>query len=247
MLAVDPDLWIRRFHPAGPASARLVCLPHAGGAASYFLPVSKALSPDVDVLAIQYPGRQERRRERRRETVAELADEITQVVRPLTGQPLYLFGHSLGATVGFEVARRLQADGVTIARLFVSGRRSPDLNRNEYVYQRSDKDLIKQIRSMASTAPDVFDNPEMAAMVLPAIRSDYKAAETYVYGPGPKLTCPVTAFVGDADPMVTVDEAAAWEQHTSGAFRLRTWPGGHFYLDTHGAEVITEISADLRA
>ncbi|MET7572878.1 alpha/beta fold hydrolase [Streptomyces sp. NPDC005492] len=247
MQAVDPDLWIRRFRPAGHASARLVCLPHAGGAASYYLPVAKALSPGVEVLTIQYPGRQERRLERLRETVAELADEITEVIRPLTEQPLYLFGHSLGATVAFEVARRLEAEDVKLAHLFVSSRRAPDLNRNERVYERSDQDLIKQIRSLAGTAPDIFDDPEMTAMVLPAIRSDYKAAETYVYAPGPKLTCPVTAFIGDADPMVSAAEANSWERHTDGPFQLRIWPGGHFYLDTHAADVISKISAAIPA
>ncbi|MFI1167634.1 thioesterase II family protein [Streptomyces sp. NPDC020801] len=247
MQAVDPDLWIRRFHPAGPASARLVCLPHAGGAASYYVPMSKSLSPGVEVLAIQYPGRQERLSERRRETVAELADEITEVIRPLTDQPLYLFGHSLGATVAFEVARRMEAADVKLGHVFVSSRRAPDLNRNERVYQRGDRELIRHIRSLAGTAPDVFGNPEMTAMVLPAIRSDYKAAETYVYAPGPKLTCPVTALIGDADPMVSAEEATAWSKHTCGAFELRIWPGGHFYLDAHAADVISKISAEIPA
>ncbi|TLQ47188.1 thioesterase II family protein [Streptomyces marianii] len=247
MQAVDPDLWIRRFHPALPAPARLVCLPHAGGAASYYTPMSKMLSPGVEVLAIQYPGRQERLSERRRETVAELADEITEVLRPLTGQPLYLFGHSLGATVAFEVARRMEADGIELAHLFVSSRRAPDLNRNERVYERGDQELIKQIRSLSGTAPDVFDDPDMTAMVLPAIRSDYKAAETYMYQPGPKLTCPVTALIGDADPMVSAEEATAWSQHTGGAFELRIWPGGHFYLDAHATDVIAKITAAMVA
>ncbi|MCH0564849.1 MULTISPECIES: thioesterase II family protein [unclassified Streptomyces] len=247
MQTVHPDLWIRRFHSAVPASPRLVCLPHAGGAASFYMPMSKMLSPGVEVLAIQYPGRHERLSERRRETVAELADEITQVIRPLTDQPLSLFGHSLGATVAFEVARRMEADDIELAHLFVSSRRAPDLNRNEHVYERGDQELIKQIRSLSGTAPDVFDDPDMTARVLPAIRSDYKAAETYVYAPGPKLTCPVTALIGDADPMVSADEVTAWSKHTDGTFELRIWPGGHFYLDAHATEVIAEISAAMVA
>lgn len=248
MQAVDPDLWIRRFHPAGPASARLVCLPHAGGAASYYVPVSKALSPDIEVLAIQYPGRQERLSERRRETVAELADEITEVIRPLAAdRPLYLFGHSLGATVAFEVARRMEAADVKLAHVFVSSRQAPDLNRNGRVHARGDQELIRHIRSLTGTTPDVFDDPEMTAMVLPAIRSDYKAAETYTYTPGPNLTCPVTALVGDADPMVPTEEASAWRGHTDGAFELRIWPGGHFYLEAHAMDVTSVISAEILA
>lgn len=84
-------------------------------------------------------------------------------------------------------------------------------------------------------------------MVLPAIRSDYKAAETYVYAPGPKLTCPVTALVGDTDPMVSAEEAVAWSEYTDGTFELRIWPGGHFYLETHAADVVSTISAGMPA
>jgi pyochelin biosynthesis protein PchC len=93
----EPELWLRCFHPVPSASRRLICLPHAGGSASYYFGLSKALSVNVDVVAIQYPGRQDRRTERCRESIAELADEIATVVRPLADLPLTFFGHSMGA------------------------------------------------------------------------------------------------------------------------------------------------------
>ena len=94
----DTDLWVRRFHPSDSAATQLLCLSHAGGSASYFFGVSKALSPEIDVLAVQYPGRQDRLREPCLRSVHELADQLVAAIEPLTGRPITLFGHSLGAT-----------------------------------------------------------------------------------------------------------------------------------------------------
>lgn len=124
MAAID-DLWVRRYHPAPEARHRLFCLPYAGGSASYFLPVARALSPHVDVLAVQYPGRQDRRHEPCVESVEELADLLVDIVKPWADRPLSLFGHSMGASVAFELALRLEALGIVPHSLFASGRRAP--------------------------------------------------------------------------------------------------------------------------
>src|SRR5947207_7750544 len=104
-LVSDDGLWIRRFHPAPPGTPRLVCLPHAGGSASFYFPVSRALSPAVDVLAVQYPGRQDRRHERCVDNIPELAAQVLAVLRPWLTGPTALFGHSMGASLAFELAR----------------------------------------------------------------------------------------------------------------------------------------------
>ncbi|MGW2126625.1 thioesterase II family protein, partial [Streptomyces sp. NPDC001758] len=45
--------------------------------------------------------------------------------------PLTLFGHSMGALVAFEVARRIERAGGRVDHLFVSGRRGPATDRPE--------------------------------------------------------------------------------------------------------------------
>jgi pyochelin biosynthetic protein PchC len=237
-MAVGNNPWIRRFHPAPDAPAQLVCFAHAGGSASYFFPVSRALSPAVDVLTVQYPGRQERRLEPAFEDVGMLADAIAELLAARADRPLALFGHSLGATVAFEVALRLESGGVTPLVLFASGRRAPSKQRAVYVHLSDEKQLLAEIVRLEGTDPSMLRDPELVRMILPAFRSDYKAAETYRYQPGATLRCPVQALTGDADPQVTVAEAKAWQEHTSGSFELRVFPGGHFYLNRHAVEVI---------
>ncbi|MGF1338566.1 thioesterase II family protein [Streptomyces flavovirens] len=236
-------LWIRRYHPRPDAAVRVVCLPHAGGSASFYRPVSAGLPAGTDVLAVQYPGRQDRRAEPCVATIAELADQVTSVLLQWTDRPLVLFGHSMGATLGFEVARRLERDhGVVPHALFASGRRAPSASRTETVHLRDDDGLIEEIRLLSGTDTAVLEDPEVIRMALPAIRADYRAAETYVYEPGPALRCPVWSLVGDDDPKVTVEEARTWSHHTEGAFALRVFRGGHFYLTAHQREILRLIA-----
>ncbi|GGZ39677.1 thioesterase II family protein [Streptomyces poonensis] len=247
-LIEDNGLWIRRFHPRPDAPVRLVCLPHAGGSASFYFPVSRSMPEDVEVLCVQYPGRQDRRGEPLLDTVAALADKVYQALLPWTDRPLALFGHSMGASLGYEVARRMeQEQGTALAALFASGRRAPSRHRTETVHLRDDDGLVSEMRALSGTNPHLLGDEEVLRMILPAIRSDYRAAETYAWTPGPPLRCPVTVLVGDDDPKVTVAEAEAWSEHTDGPFVLKVYPGGHFFLAHHQAAVVRLMATQLQA
>ncbi|MEU4930109.1 alpha/beta fold hydrolase [Streptomyces yokosukanensis] len=238
-LAEQDRLWIRRYHPRPDAAARLVCLPHAGGSASFYHPVSAGMPASVDVLAVQYPGRQDRRGEPCATSIQELADHVTSVLLPWADRPLLLFGHSMGATLGFEVARRLERDhGVVPHALFASARRAPSCPRDESVHLRDDDGLVTEMRQLSGTNAAILDDEELIRMALPAIRADYRIAETYAYEPGPNLRCPIVGLVGDDDPKVTVDEARAWSRHTDASFDFHVFQGGHFYLTSHQRDVL---------
>ncbi|MEV4096144.1 thioesterase II family protein [Streptosporangium saharense] len=239
------DTWIRRFHPAPAARIRLVCLPHAGGSASYWYPMSTAVVPDVEVLAVQYPGRQDRRHEPCVETIETLADLVTEALLPYRDLPVALFGHSMGAVVGFEVARRLEALGTPAAILFASGRRAPSRHRDEDVHLRGVDGIVAELRKLDGTDPRALRDPELLQMILPAVRADYRAVETYRYRPGPPLSCPIHALVGDDDDRATVEEAAAWREHTVGGAELDVFSGGHFYLTQHQAAIVRLVTERL--
>jgi len=235
--AADDKLWCRRYHSAPNAAARLVCLPHAGGSAPFFLPVSAALSPVVDVVAIQYPGRQERRTEQPISDLMVLADRIYAILRRQPPLPLTFFGHSLGAIAAFEVTRRLEADGQAPVRLFASGRRAPSTYRDENVHLRDDAGIIAELRKLNGTDSSLLGNDEMMQAALPALRADYQAAETYQCAADVTVACPITVLTGDSDPKTTLDEAKAWAQHTTGAFDIQVYPGGHFFLTDHAGQI----------
>ncbi|HVQ95499.1 MAG TPA: alpha/beta fold hydrolase [Mycobacteriales bacterium] len=242
----DLDLWVRRFHPVAEPAIRLVCFPHAGGSASAYFPLSRSLTPAVEVLAVQYPGRQERRGEPGIGDIGVLADRITAAVAPWASRPYALFGHSMGAIVAFEVARRLEAGpGGHPRHLFVSGRRAPTLQRSRGVHLRDDAGVVDELRELGGTDHRFLRDSELLATILPATRSDYRAIETYEYADGPPVACPVTAMVGESDPESTLAETTAWSAHCGGGFDLKVFPGGHFYIEASRAAVVGTITAAL--
>lgn len=215
-----------------------MCLPHAGGSATAYFGLSKALAPEVEVVAVQYPGRQDRRAEPCVDDLGALADHVADALPGAVdpGRPLVLFGHSMGAIVAFEVARRLEARagaGPRPAWLFASGRRAPSRYRPENVHRRGAAALRSELVALDGTNARLLDDPEVMAMFLPALEADYRAIETYRSEDGATVACPVTALVGSTDPRTSLDEAKAWADHTTAAFDLHVFEGGHFFLDAH--------------
>ncbi|WP_328879738.1 thioesterase II family protein [Streptomyces sp. NBC_00299] len=238
--------WTRDFAAADEGAPLLVCFPHAGGSAAYFRPLAQAVAPGVRTLAVQYPGRQDRRHEPLLESVPALAEAAFEALRPELAGPFAFFGHSLGAVVAFEVARRfeqLTAQGP--ARLFTSARRAPSVVREERVHLLDDAGLLTELGRLGGTDTAVLADADLRALVLPVVRADYRAVETYRAAPGTRVTCPVTVFVGDADPVTAVSDAAAWEGHTTKGADVQVFQGGHFYLDRHTAAVASAIAAAI--
>ncbi|WP_329051352.1 alpha/beta fold hydrolase [Amycolatopsis sp. NBC_01488] len=239
--------WFRRFAAAPEAKARLVCLPHAGGSAPFYFPVAKALAPDIEVLAVQYPGRQDRRHEPFLTSIDALAERVAGLLHDHADRPLALFGHSMGAMVAYETARRLERAGRDVAALFVSGRRAPSRVRDESVHTRTDEGVIAELRRLSGTDADLLGDDDVVRMILPVVRNDYRAVETYRYTPGAPLNAPIVAFTGTDDPMATVDEVASWADHTAGSFELVELAGGHFFLTRHQDVILRRLADELGA
>lgn len=236
--------WLRRFRPEERPAVRLFCFPHAGGSATYFFPLARAMPAGVEAIGVHYPGRQDRRGEPCIDDLQQMAKAVTAELDGWLDVPFALFGHSMGAIVAYETALCLERQGYAPHTVFASGRRAPSAVRDERVHLSSDSRLIDEMKNLGGTDPRMFDDELIRAM-LPPLRADYRAVETYRCEPGGQLHCPVVVLTGDADPHVTDEEARAWRSHAAGGFELLRYPGGHFFLNEHAAPVISEISARL--
>jgi len=245
--ALREDPWLRRFHPSPDARVTLVAFPHAGGSASYFHRLSALLAPDVELFAVQYPGRQDRRLEPSLDSVHALADGVLPSLALLPDRPLALLGHSLGASVAFETMRRLAAAGSEPHVLFASGRPGPRVHKSFDIHKLSDTAFLATIRRMNGTDTRLLDDPEVVAMVLPSLRTDYRAAETYRYVEGTPLSCSIVVLHGDADDFVPGYDVRDWALETTGDFNLHVFRGGHFYLADQWEAVAETLTHHLPA
>ncbi|OWA10083.1 thioesterase [Streptomyces sp. CS113] len=227
---------------------RLVCFPHAGGNARLFHGWASRLPADVELLAVRYPGRQERMNEPCVETMDELAGPISEALALHRDLPLVLFGHSMGAAVAYEVAVRLEgpaSDGPGPALLLLSGRTAPHVTRPTALHRAADDVLVAGVTRLGTLGGDAYAVPELRELLLPVLRADYRLIETYDRKRPPVLRAPMVAYLGDRDPGVTRPGVEAWSELTDGDFAVRSFAGDHFYLAPREAELTADIARRL--
>lgn len=240
--------WLRRV-PAPGARVRLVCFPHAGGAAGFFHEWPALTPPEIEVVSVQYPGRQDRLNDPCMATMEELADAITRAVlhEMPDDLPLALFGHSMGSSVAYEVACRLEnAPGRALARLFVSGRTRPRVPDEQAPRPApGDEQILDHVRTLDPAGAAVYEHPDLREVIMPALRADFGLLAAYRPARLHRLGIPVTAYGGDRDPVCAIEDLTAWADVTTEELEIRAFEGGHFYLTPHKEEVLAHVTARL--
>ncbi|WP_034091965.1 thioesterase II family protein [Streptacidiphilus albus] len=246
--------WLRCLEPRPTAPLRLILLPHAGGSSSLFRDWPAALPPDIEAWAVQYPGRERRTGEPLPDDLGALARELATVSAPLLDRPTGVFGHSMGAGIGYEMLRVLESEQAPVrprirpVHLFASARQAPHRPRGRMVHQLPDEEFCEVLRSNGGVNGQVLDDPELRELFLPIIRSDYRMSETHRPTPvTPPLRVDLTVLTGAEDRAVDPAEAAHWAEAASGSFRHDVLPGDHFYLVPQLATVAAVVAERLRA
>jgi surfactin synthase thioesterase subunit len=242
-----PELWCNCLKRNPRVRLRMFCFPYAGGGALAFRTWPAGLPPEVEVCPVQLPGRENRLRERPFTRLPHLIEVLVDVLMPYMQMPFVFFGHSVGALIGFELARELRTrDRAGPLHLFVSARRAPQLAEpNPPMHQLPEADFVDRLKEFNGTPQAVLREPELMALFIPILRADFALLETYLYAEAQPLDCPITAFGGMQDGKATREELTAWRCQTRGEFRLQLFPGGHFYLQNAQRLLLQAITRDV--
>jgi medium-chain acyl-[acyl-carrier-protein] hydrolase len=240
--------WILRTRVQPRARLRLFCFPYAGGAASAYRSWAETLPSEVDVCAIQLPGRGSRFREAPFRRAADLVPTVADALRPYLDVPFALFGHSMGALVVFELVRELRRRAGPVPLLLaVSGHEAPQRpDPDPPIAHLPDDEFLEEIRTRYDGIPEeVLAEQELLQLLLPVLRADVLLLESYVYGDEPALECALSCFGGEQDRHVGREDLEAWREQTRGPFTLRTFPGGHFFIESARDDVLRALREDL--
>lgn len=245
----DAHPWLIRPRAGnlGESRIRLFCLPYAGVGASVFHPWAQGLPPDIDLCAVQLPGRENRLRERPFTRLLEAVEALAVVLRPSLDVPFALFGHSMGALIAFELARQLQKRyGQSPAILFVSGRQAPQVQETTPpFFDWPEAEFVAEVRRRyQGLSESVMNNPELRRIFIPILRADFELLSTYVYSGSKPLACPITALGGYQDNL-SREDLTAWKELTAGVFRLYMFAGNHFFLQTARPRLLQVLTEEL--
>jgi medium-chain acyl-[acyl-carrier-protein] hydrolase len=228
----------------------LFCFPYAGGSAAVFRGWAERLGTAVEVQQVQLPGRGARVREEPLSDVGSIVRELNVAIRPLLDRPFIFFGHSFGAFVAFELARRLRSElQLQPVKLIVSAARAPHLPLSHPpLHGLPEAEFIEQVRLRYDAIPPaIYDDAELRALLLPSLRADLTAYEQYAYLDDGRLECPVAGFAGADDNIIPQPMVAEWRRVTTGSFTNRLLPGDHFFLQSRRDKVVEAVAEELSA
>jgi medium-chain acyl-[acyl-carrier-protein] hydrolase len=238
--------WLAFADVSAGERVNVFCFSFAGGGASFFRG-RVALAPrNITLCGVQYPGREERMAERPYTSLPELIAAAADALLPHLDTPFALFGHSMGALVAYELAQELRERRAPLPRhLFVSGTPAPHIGDDPPVYNLPEEEFITAVRRFGGLPPEVLQSPELLRLLLPRMRADLTVTGTYQGPKHPPLSCPITAFTGRDDAIVSVADVDAWRDYTTAAFRLEVFDGGHFFITEYAGTMFARIGQAL--
>jgi len=249
------DRWVLRTKKVDKPRMRLFCLPYFAGGASVFNTWHEYLPEEIEVCAIQYPGREERMGEPPFDNYLDLVKAISDVIQPLLNCPITFYCHSAGAGIGLELVRYLRREnGIQPVKFIVGGWRSPDLvspfefldaiHDDEVYEDKNIPNIINHLRSL-EIPESVLQNDELIQEMLPALRADILLGKRYKYYEDEPLNCPIIAFAGKGDTVFPLEQIKGWKKHTSDGFSFKTVNGNHLFCRDNKEELLKSISEEL--
>jgi surfactin synthase thioesterase subunit/glycosyltransferase involved in cell wall biosynthesis len=216
-------------------ASRLICFPYAGAGTLW--------CRGWNACPVLLPGRESRASEAPATSMEALVATLEEAIVPLLNKPFVFFGHSMGAGIAFELTHALLRRGRRLpAALIVSSAMAPSLRRPSL--DPSDAELLAQLERLGGAPAGAVEDADWMKLVFPSLRVDASLYRQYQAAHRDRLPVPIFAYCGDSDPNLKPGDMEPWRNETSGGFKLRVFPGGHFYFQAGVTALLSSISED---
>jgi surfactin synthase thioesterase subunit len=222
---------------------RIFCFPYAGGSSATFVPFARNINADTEFLVIQPPGKGARFKEKPYSDMPSLVEDLYLNIQPLLNIPYMFLGHSLGSRVAFELLRKIDAASLPLPIEFIaSGSRGPQVCAiRKPISSLGDKEFAIALQEYGRVNQEIIDNDELLALILPAIKADFKISEEYYYSGTDSFSCPLTVFGGTHDPLVAEHELYSWCDLFENDKKVVIFEGKHFFIEENKEPVINAV------
>ncbi len=229
------------------ARFRLFCFPYAGGSSGIYRSWTKLIHPDIQVVPALLPGREFRLREPSFTNLDSMVEAFTREIFPYLDRPFAFFGHSMGAMLSFELARRLRSErGIETEHLFLAARRAPQIpERDPQIDNLPEPEFIAEIERLNGTPREVLEHRELMELLIPMLRADFAVCHNYDFVPGDPLKCSITVFGGTTDDTGPEEKLEGWCAHTTGRCRIHMLEGDHFFINQQQEAIVRIITETL--
>lgn len=235
--------WIRCPKPNPEAKLKLFCFPCAGGTTSAYSKWHNYLPQEIEINLIQLPGRSHRIEEPPFTDFLPLINTLTSELKPYLNKPFAFFGHSMGATLAFEISRQLRREHHLIpTHLFAAACPAPHSRIKTFIHKLPETEFIAELQHRYNAIPQsILNNKELMQIFLPCLRADFTMIETYTYVLEKPLDCPITVFGGLQDKAININDLEYWRVETNEIFNLEMFTGGHFFLQDHQSSFLQSL------
>ncbi|OJX14241.1 MAG: hypothetical protein BGO77_02145 [Caedibacter sp. 37-49] len=236
--------WYLEYKKNPKAAIRLFCFHHSGGGASAYYPWVESLSPYIEMISIQLPGREDRFTEPLMSSLKDIIDALTEGFYLYTEKPFFVFGHSLGGFIAFELVKSIyQRYSLYPQHIIISATKAPHMPfRMKTLSSLENKTLKEELKIYNGIDEGILNNDELLDLFLPIIRNDFSISERYHSADVASLPCDILHLSGDLDVSVNEEEIQAWKAYTTGKFEHISFLGGHFFLKDHQKDIIKLIN-----
>ena len=219
----------------------LFLLHYAGGNVYSFNFITPFLKERFNIIPLELPGRGKRIRENLiyHKDLA-VNDLLDQMLGKMDSNPFVIYGHSMGANLGFLITNELEKRKIFPLYLIVSGNPGPNIGNEKQRFDLPQKEFISELKILGGIEKEIIDDEEFFSFFEPVLRADFEIVEKeHRIGDDVKISTPIYAIMGDKEKHFT--KIQNWKKYTSNSFECKLFEGNHFFIYDFAEEIANTI------